>query len=123
MADKQPSLGYLCGRLYATLHALQVIGERDAGLASPKFLARARQHPGPRVREQLAKTGRHLLAAKARGPKHWKAATEVFHAIVRFIPPDGTLPNHLYGPLQDDFTSGFDTEVDAYTAAYGALMR
>lgn len=122
MADTQPSPAYLCGQLYATLHTLQAIGKRDRRLGNDSFLSQAKQHPGRVLREQLKKAGEQLLAARIRGPKHGKAAGEVFRAIADFVPPSGRLPDYLDTGSQLDFLSGYHTQSAAY-AAHDTLMK
>jgi hypothetical protein len=123
LADKQPGPAYVCGRLYATLYALRAVGVRDRSLKTDKNLNKAKQHPGPHLREHLAQAGRHLLAARERGPKYGTAATELFLAIAEFSPLDGKLPGYLHGTLQDDFHAGFRHQYGAYVIAYGDLVR
>jgi hypothetical protein len=123
LTDKQPSPAYLCGQLHATLHALRAIGERDRTLMSTKNLDKTALHPGPNLRDHLARAGRHLLAAHARGPKYGRAATAVFRAIPDLLPQNGLLPQYLHGSLQDDFHEGFRHQHDEYVLAHGDLVR
>ena len=123
MADTQPSPAYLCGQLYATLHALQAIGKRDRRLGNDSSLSRAKRHPGPQLREQLKKAGEQLLAARTRGPRHWQAASEMFRAIADFVPPSGRFPDSLDTKAQGDFASGFHSQFGKYAVAHDALMK
>ncbi|MEV6385720.1 hypothetical protein AB0M31_40640 [Streptomyces sp. NPDC051773] len=123
MTTTQPSPAHLCGQLYATLHTLRAIGKRDRQLANDSFLDRAKRHPGPQLREHLKKAGEHLLAARARGPKHGQAAGEVFRAIADFIPPSGRFPDYLDTKSQADFASGFHSQFGKYALTHDALFR
>ncbi|MDW8810754.1 hypothetical protein P1P68_39645 [Streptomyces scabiei] len=123
MTDERPTPAYLCGQLYATLHALRAVGERDRALTNTKNLDKAALHPGPSLRDHLAQAGRHLLAAHARGPRYGKVATALFRALPDLLPPDGLLPQYLHGSRQDDFREGFRHQHGEHVVAHGDLVR
>jgi hypothetical protein len=90
MAVNKQAPAYLCGRLYATLYALQVIGAGKSELARADNLKRAVDSPAHEFDKLLQLVGKHMNQAKGNKNTQWaKAATTLFQAIPALIPPGG----------------------------------
>ncbi|MET8508013.1 hypothetical protein ABZV60_25670 [Streptomyces sp. NPDC004787] len=125
MAESTRSTAYLCGRLWAAVHALRVLGGRpDPGkLAGGGGLYDAQRFPERELNRQLGRLGDRLRAAHARGPEHAGAAAAVFRSVPDHVPPGGRLPPGLGKDAQQEFLLGFREGLDLYETEHGDLLR
>ncbi|WP_329120321.1 hypothetical protein [Streptomyces sp. NBC_01353] len=124
MTDTSRSTAYLCGHLWAALHALRVISGRPdpAKMAGGRPLLDAQRFPHRELTQQLARAGERLCAAQRRGAGHAGAAAEIFRSIPDHLPADGKWPNGLEKADQEEFLRGFRTGLGQYETAHGAVM-
>ncbi|MEU3746261.1 MULTISPECIES: hypothetical protein [Streptomyces] len=119
-AERRPA--YLCGQLHAALRTLESIGARTNRLAETGVLHETAKAPQNKLREHLRLTGEHVVAAVVRGEAHAKAATEVFQGIPTFIPSKG-IPSRARDKTDFAlFSDGYNEQLSAYKAKYGALF-
>ncbi|MGW0545860.1 hypothetical protein [Streptomyces altiplanensis] len=92
MATAKPSEAQLCGRLYATLAALQKLSAPGGNhsLGQPGASARAAERPFDRMNAYLEKMGPYFLKARGRG--HGEAAAALLRSIPDLLPPGKELP-------------------------------
>ncbi|MER6343161.1 hypothetical protein ACWC10_08510 [Streptomyces sp. NPDC001595] len=124
MGQSQRDVAELCGRLYATLGALERIGTGTDGLGRPGAAHRVVTN-GPRDKFQrlLRQVGEHLHAAKAwQNEARAAAATELFQAIPGFL-PSGGIPTGNFGEAeQEAFDRGREAQRSAYEEKFGGLL-
>ncbi|XIE78621.1 hypothetical protein AB6O49_11845 [Streptomyces sp. SBR177] len=124
MAESTRSTAYLCGRLWAAVHALRVLsGQPDPGkLAGGIGLQDAQRYPERELNRQLGRLGDRLRAAHARGAEHARAAAAVFRSIPDHVPPGGRLPTGLHAEARKEFLLGFRAGLDLYETEHGDLL-
>jgi hypothetical protein len=124
MGQSRQDVAELCGRLYATLEALERIGTGSGALGRPGAWQKVISN-GPRDKFQrlLRHVGEQVHAAKAwHGEARSAAATELFRALPGFIPTGG-IPTGNFGEEQREaFTRGHTAQRSAYEEQFGALL-
>ncbi|MEU0375022.1 hypothetical protein ABZ070_33515 [Streptomyces sp. NPDC006283] len=125
MADARSTAAYLCGKLYATLWALGVLGTA-APTPSPLTPGRdesTARFPRDELKRRLAAAGAHMITAKGRGGDRAQAASEVFRSIPDLIPVAG-LPQKRYTNQEVlQFSQGCAAQLTTYREKYGSLLH
>lgn len=120
MAGNGRSKAYLCGQLYAALHALCILGTGSKELAGMGNMKKAFENPKNEMPKLLQSAGGHLLAAFGKGTEQATAASKIFRDIPGFIPP-GSVGNGTGGDSAD-FTTGWCEQMSTYKQEYPKLL-
>ncbi|MBD0844120.1 MULTISPECIES: hypothetical protein [unclassified Streptomyces] len=123
MAGDGRSKAYLCGRLYATLHALRILGTGSSELARTGNLDKASGNPRTELRRHLQSAGEHLDEAARKDTKRADAAAEVFRAIPDLIPPGGLPGGGFANGASADFATGWSDQLSEYKKKFPSLLE
>lgn len=93
MATAKPSKAQLCGRLYATLAALQKLSAPgdNHSLGQPGASAKAAERPSDHMNGRLKEVIPYFLKARERG--HGEAAAALLRSVPDLLPPGKSLPS------------------------------